>query len=194
LVRNLRRVIPFPATTFPAPSLNPKGGAGFLVVLLEPQPPEAAMANNTGRKTLKKADLLKAIKIPESTFEHWTDRKVIEPNREDLPGDGRGKPRRFGLRTAKKLAIAHKISQLRIPANAAVKLAEMFTDDSQIGRTAGDLFPIGVTYILATPSGSASVVNVKPEEDVSQLLQDATIVVNVNQILSAINFEIGIIK
>jgi hypothetical protein len=35
---------------------------------------------------------------------------------------------------------------------------------------------------------------VKPEEDVSQLLQEATIVVNVNQILSAINFEIGIIK
>jgi hypothetical protein len=152
------------------------------------------MANNTGRKTLKKADLLKAIKIPESTFEHWTDRKVIEPTREDSPGDGRGKPRLFGLRTAKKLAIAHKISQLRIPANRAVKLAEMFTDDSQIGRTAGDLFPIGLTYILATPSGSASVVNVKPEDDVSQLLQDATIVVNVNQILSAINFEIGIIK
>jgi hypothetical protein len=151
------------------------------------------MANNTGRKTLKKADLLKAIRIPESTFEHWTDRKVIEPNREDSPGDGRGKPRRFGLRTAKKLAIAHKISQLRIPANIAVKLAEMFTDDSQIGRTAGDLFPIGLTYILATPSGNA-VVNVKPEEDVSQLLQDATIVVNVNQILSAIKFEPGIIK
>jgi hypothetical protein len=98
------------------------------------------------------------------------------------------------LRTAKKLAIAHKISQLRIPANIAVKLAEMFTDDSQVGRTAGDLFPIGLTYILATPSGNASVVNVKPEEDVSQLLQEATIVVNLNQILSAINFEIGIIK
>jgi hypothetical protein len=152
------------------------------------------MANNTGRRTLKKADLLKATKIPLSTFEHWTDRKLIKPSGEDVAGDGRGKPRQFGFRTMTKLAIAHKIALLGIPANKAVKLAEHFTDEPQRGRAIGSLFPIGLTYILATPSGSASVTNVKPEEDVSQLLQDATIVVNVNQIIASINLEIGTIK
>ena len=46
---------------------------------------------------------------------------------------------------------------------------------------------------MAKPDGVASVVNVKPEE-VSRLLEDATLVVNVNQIVSSINFDLGTIK
>jgi hypothetical protein len=151
------------------------------------------MANSTARRSLKKAELLRATKIPESTFEHWTDRKVIKLNGEDVPGNGKGKPRRFGFRTVKKITLAHKISQLGIPADRAVKLAEKFTDHPQSGRPHGDLFPIGMTYIIVTPD-NATVVNVKPEEDVGLLLRDATIVVNVNQIISKINLELGIIK
>jgi len=74
-----------------------------------------------------------------------------------------------------------------------VSLATKFSDEPQHGRPLGGLFPVGETYIIAT-GGVGSVVSVKPEEDVSALLQDATIVVNVNKIISAINFEIGTIK
>jgi hypothetical protein len=151
------------------------------------------MANKPANRTLKKLDVLKAIQIPNQTFQHWFDRRVVPLSGEDVPGDGKGKPRRFGVRTVTKLAIAHKISRLGIPANTAVSLASKFTDTPQHGRPIGGVFPDGLTYILATPDGG-SVVNVKPEEDVSSLLQDATIVVNVNQIISAINFEIGISK
>ena len=152
------------------------------------------MANKPATRTLKKADVLKATNISNQTFQHWLDRRVIGLSGDDAPGDGRGRPRRFGIRTITKLAIAHRISKLGIPANIAVTLASKFTDLPQHGRPIGGVFPIGLTYILATPDGSGSVVNLKPEEDISTVLHDATIVVNVNQIISEINFDIGIIK
>jgi hypothetical protein len=145
-------------------------------------------------RTFKKSELLKVTKIPNHTFQHWFDRRVIPLSSDDDPGNGKGKPRRFSTRTITKLAIAHKISLVGIPANMAVALAAKFTDTPQYGRPIGGLFPVGVTYIIATPDGVASVTNVKPEGDVSHLLQDATIVVNVNQIISKINLELGIIK
>jgi hypothetical protein len=92
------------------------------------------------------------------------------------------------------LAIAHKIAQLGIPANIAVTLATKFTDEPQNGRPLGGTFPIGTTYVLAKPNGVALVVNLKPEEDVSRLLDDATIVVNVSRIISSMHLEIGAIN
>jgi hypothetical protein len=154
---------------------------------------EAVMANRPANRTLKKSDVLKAIRIPNQTFQHWTDRRVMPLSGDDVPGDGKGKPRRFGIRSVTKLAIAHKISLCGIPANIAVKLASKFTDEPQHGRPLGGLFPTGQSYILST-GGTGSVVNVQADEDVSKFLQDATIVVNVSQIISSINFEIGIIK
>ena len=144
--------------------------------------------------TYKSAAVVAATKIPVETFNRWLDRKVIKLASDDIPGDGRGKPRRFGMRTITTLAIAHKTSLLGIPANTAVDLALKFTDSPQHGRPIGGVFPIGLTYIVATPDGNASVINVKPEEDAATLLQDATIVINVNKIISAINFEIGTIQ
>jgi hypothetical protein len=152
------------------------------------------MANKPANRTLKKSDVLKATKIPNHTFQHWYDRRVIGLSGDDVPGDGKGKPRRFGIRSIIKLAIAHKISQLGIPANIAVTLASKFTDTPQYGRPIGGLFAGGLTYILATLDGVGSVVNVQADEDVGKFLQDATIVVNVSQIISSINFDIGIIK
>jgi hypothetical protein len=152
------------------------------------------MANKPANRTLKKSDVLRATKIPNHTFQHWYDRRVIGLSGDDVPGDGKGKPRRFGVRSVIRLAIAHKISQLGIPANIAVTLASRFSDRPQYGRPIGSPFPNGLTYILATPDGAGSVVNVQFDEDVSKFLQDATIVVNVSQIISSINFEIGIIK
>ncbi|MFC7700917.1 hypothetical protein ACFQX9_30075 [Bradyrhizobium sp. GCM10028915] len=152
------------------------------------------MANRPANRTFKKKEVLKAITIPESTFEHWADRKLFGLAPDDFPGDGRGKPRRFGMRTLVKLAIAYRASLTGIPANLAVSLAEKFTDTPQHGRPLGQPFPIGTTWIVLSPSRKASVVNVKPEEDASALLEEATIVINVNRIISAINFDIGIIK
>lgn len=139
----------------------------------------------------KSAAAVAAINIPKGTFNRWLDRKVIGLAPDDIPGDGRGKPRRFGTRTITKLAIAHRISLLGVPANIAVALASKFTDLPQHRRPLGGLFPVGLTFIIQTPNGTGTVVNLKPEEDIGTLLQDASIVVNVNAIISKINYELG---
>jgi hypothetical protein len=152
------------------------------------------MADRPASRTFKKSEVLKATKIPNHTFQHWMDRRVVRLSPNDYPGDGKGKPRRFSINTATTLAIAHKISLLGIPANKAVTWARQFTEVPQHGRPLGQPFPIGTTYILSSPDGAASVVCVKPEENVGMLLKDASVVVNVNRVLSEINFELGIIK
>ena len=96
----------------------------------------------------KTAAVVAATKIPIETFYRWLDRRVIPLSRDDVPGNGRGKPRRFCVRTVTKLAIAHKISQLGIPANIAVTLASKFTDEPQNGRPIGSVFPVGSPLIL----------------------------------------------
>jgi hypothetical protein len=152
------------------------------------------MANNTARQSLKKADLLRATKIPEPTFEHWIDRRLIELNRDDVVRAGKGKPNLYGHRTAKKLAIAHKGTKLGLPANIAVELAKTFTDKPQRGRPLGEVFVEGTTWVTATDDGVALVVNTKSSDDVVMMLRAATIALNVNQIISAIDFDIGIVK
>jgi hypothetical protein len=149
------------------------------------------MADRSANRTFQKKDVLKATSIPNQTFQHWYDRRVVPLSSDDCPGGGKGRPRRFGLRSIHKLAIAHRISLLGVPANLAVSLASKFTDMPQYGRPLGGLFPVGLTVIIATPGGTGTVVNLKPEEDIGTLLQDASIVVNVNEIISKINFEVG---
>jgi hypothetical protein len=152
------------------------------------------MANNTARQSLKKADLLRATKIPESTFEHWIDRHLVKLNRDDVAGEGKGRPRHYSLRTVTKLAIAHRATKLGLPANIAVALASKFTDQPQCGRPLGRVFDEGTTWVSATANGVASVVNTKSSDDVVLMLRDATIALNVNQIISEIEFDIGIVK
>lgn len=142
----------------------------------------------------KSAAAVAAINIPKQTFNRWLDRRIIGLAPDDIPGVGRGKPRRFGMRTITKLAIAHRISLLNVPANTAVTLASKFTDEAQCGRPLGGLFPVGLTFIVVNPGGLGAVVNLKPEEDIGTIIQDASMIVNINAVISQINFEVGIPK
>lgn len=152
------------------------------------------MANRPANRTFKKKEVLKAITIPESTFEHWADRKVFGLAPDDFPGDGRGKPRRFCTRTIVKLAIAHKISLLGIPANIAVAMASKFTDVPQHGRPIGQPFPVGRTVLLATPDGVGAIRNIQPDGDLDSLFNtEAAIVVDIGAIVSTLHLRLATI-
>ncbi|QIG92444.1 hypothetical protein [Bradyrhizobium sp. 6(2017)] len=152
------------------------------------------MANKKASQTLKKADVIKATQINEQTFEHWTDRRVIRLSGEDDPGDGRGKPRRFGMRTITKLAIAHRISLLGIPANMAVTLSSQFVDEPQRGRNIGCLFPTGRTILTATQDGAATIHNVQPDGDIDSILKtEAALVVDIGSIIENLHLRLNTI-
>jgi hypothetical protein len=144
---------------------------------------------------LKSAAAVAAINIPKDTFNRWLDRKVIQLSPDDIPGDGRGKPRRFGMQTITKLAIAHKISLLGIPANIAVALATKFTDEPQCGRQIGRPFPMGKTVLTASPDGTARIHNIQPDGDLDSILKsDAALVVDIGAIITPILSQLDTIR
>jgi hypothetical protein len=143
------------------------------------------------RGKLKSAAVVAATNIPIDTFNRWLDRKVIELSGDDIPGDGRGKPRRFGTRTITKLAIAHQISLLGIPANIAVSLAETFTDQPQRGRPMGCPFPIGKTVLTLTQGGEATIHNIAPDSDLDSILKnEVALVVNIGSIFENLHLRL----
>lgn len=146
------------------------------------------MAKQTAIRTLKKSDVLKATDISQHTFQHWLDRRVITLAGDDFPGDGKGKPRRFGLRTISQIAIAHRIASLGVPATTAVNLAAKFTNEPQCGRPIGGLFPRGRTILMASHEGTARVINIEPDSTIDAAMTgDASIIVDVGAILSTIH-------
>jgi hypothetical protein len=143
----------------------------------------------------KSAAVVTATKIPIDTFNRWLDRRVIELSGDDVPGDGRGKPRRFGVRTITKLAIAHPISLLGIPPKMAVSLASKFTDEPQHGRPMGCPFPRGKTVLTVSHGGAACIHNVLPDGDIDSLLNtQSAIVVNIGAIISNLNLRLATIQ
>lgn len=152
------------------------------------------MAQTNAKRTLKKAEVLKATKIPLHTFQNWFDRRAVKLTGDDVSTDTPGKPRGFGLRTIVKLAIAHRVSLLGIPATAAVALAETFTDKPQVGRELGQPFKTGRTFLFSVPDGTCKIVNVQGDQDISEHFQDATIIVDVGLIVEETLSRISVIK
>jgi len=143
----------------------------------------------------KSAAVVAVTKIPIETFNRWLDRRVIRLSCDDVPGEGRGKPRRFGLRTITKFAIAHRISLLGIPADTAARLASKFTDEPQHGRPIGGVFPRGRTILLATPDGVGAIKNIQPDGDIDSLLStESAVVVDIGTIISNLTLRLATIQ
>jgi hypothetical protein len=150
------------------------------------------MAQQSASRIFKKADIHEATEIPLHTFQHWFDRRIIRLSSDDDPGDGKGTPRRFGIRRVYQIAIAYRLSRLGVPANIAVTLAALFSDTPQHGREIGRLFQTGRTLLVATPDGCGRIEHLEPDQDIGSLLtDDAAIVVDLNKIISKINSRIG---
>jgi hypothetical protein len=146
------------------------------------------MAKPTACLTLKKSQIIKATGITLHTFQHWMDRRLIIMSGEDVPGSGKGSPRRFGIRRVYQIAVAHRLALLGIPANIAITLAAKFTDEPQHGRPIGGVFPTGRTILLVSADGTSRVANLQPDASIDALITtDATIVVDIGAILNNIH-------
>jgi hypothetical protein len=153
------------------------------------------MAKQTADRSLKKADVLQATGISLHTFQHWMDRRLIILSGDDIPGDGKGRPRRFGMRRVYQIAIAHKIASLGIPANTAITLAARFTDEPQRGRPIGGLFPQGRTVLIVSNDGTSKITNVEADATIDSFLTaDASLIVDVGAILNNIHTRLDILN
>lgn len=153
------------------------------------------MSQSLAKLTFQKKDVLLATQIPITTFQHWTDRRVIKLAGDDVPSNAPGHARRFGLRSIYKIAIAYRISQLGVSANIALTLASKFTDEAQRGRDFGKLYPLGATLLVATPDGTGSIINLQPDQQLTSVLHDDTaLVIDIGRIITKVDSRIMDLK
>ncbi len=110
------------------------------------------------------------------------DRKVIKIPE---PKPGKGRPRLAGLSTIYVIAIWDALTKVFIPPTKAMDLAELFVKP-QRGRDLGQKFDSGKTLLLIT-DGIGKIINLQADQDISSYLQEATIIVDLGQIVSTVN-------
>jgi hypothetical protein len=135
------------------------------------------------RGSYKLTAAAKAADISPKTLNRNIDRKIIK-----IPGPnpGKGNPRPFSLCLIHEIAIGHALTKLSVSPTVAMALAHKFVEP-QRGRDLGKPFATGKTFLIATQDGSGSVVNLPADQDILPFLQEATIVVDLVKIISAVN-------
>jgi hypothetical protein len=131
----------------------------------------------------KCAAVVAATKIPIETFNRWLDRKVCGA---DEKANGKGRPRKWSLSRVHEIAIGHALTKLSVSPTVAMSLAHKFVEP-QRGRDLGKPFDTGKTIMLVTQDGAGSIINLQADQDISPYLQEATIVVDLGKIISAVN-------
>ena len=141
--------------------------------------------------TLKSAAVVAATNIPMAKLNRWSDRKIITMRSKDKKAGGKGVARGFSLGRIYQIAIAFELTKLKIPAKDAMALAAKF-EEPQRGRELGKLFPLGHTLLVARTDGTGEIVNLPPDGDLQSLFtDDATVVANLNGIISRVTQRLG---
>jgi hypothetical protein len=130
----------------------------------------------------KLSDAAKLAGVPIKKMTRDIDRGVIE-----IQGGepGKGNPRRFNLDCIYKTAIGWALARAYVPPKKAMALAQLYFEP-QRGRVLGRPFADGKTLMLVT-DGVGSIINLQIDQDISPHLRQATIVVDIGNIISTVN-------
>jgi hypothetical protein len=142
-------------------------------------------------------DVVRAVGLPVGTLVHWLDRHIIAMRGNDIEPGGSGKPRQFSRNRVEQVAITHALTQLGTSPSVAAEAAAHFTDHSQPGRPAGELFPSGATWLVVS-LGRTVVTNVEPGATATDLLSgallgvrpDAVIVLDVGRVVDRVTTKL----
>jgi hypothetical protein len=136
---------------------------------------------------LKLGGLSRATGVSVPTLGRWFDRGTIKQSRRDKASTGHGDHRQFSRNTVVQIAIARKLIELGIAAGRANKYAAVFTDEYQTGRSSGELFPCGKTFLIVGPEG-AFVRNAFHDTLLSDVSKDGVcMIVELNRVVEYVN-------
>ncbi len=94
------------------------------------------------------------IRLP--TLHRWLDRRVFMPSPAEI-GEGSGNYRTFGRARLNQIAIAKALIEIGLPAAQSNANARLFTEQSQRGRQANELFEAARTLLVISKTGTAIV-------------------------------------
>jgi hypothetical protein len=116
------------------------------------------------------------------------DRGIVVPETRKSP-PGKGNHRSIDRCCIDAIAIGVALTKLSVTPAVAMILAQKFFEP-QRGRKLGKPFDNGKTFMLVTTDGTASIINLEADQDISLFLQEATIVVDLGKIIATVNSRI----
>lgn len=96
----------------------------------------------------------RACGLPNSTLCQWLDRKIIKPGLDDVDEGTSGVPRQFTKRRVLQMALTSELVRIGLKAGDAAQAAAVFSDESQDGRAAGEVFAEGKTALIVDENGA----------------------------------------
>ncbi|SDE12188.1 hypothetical protein SAMN05216337_102059 [Bradyrhizobium brasilense] len=114
----------------------------------------------------------KAADTPLATLQRYLQRNHITLQPCDVPSRGCGENRGYSLRRVLQIALTTELTRLGIGPSRAAKAAFEFTDRGNPGRGVGELFPLGRTLLVGLPRGDSKVMNIPPDQTISDVLSD----------------------
>jgi hypothetical protein len=115
---------------------------------------------------------------PEKQYQ-WDDRGITVPSRNDKLPTGSGDPHLKSIKTVYQLTIAAAFVSCGVGPKLAAKAARTFTDHSQPGRVAGELFEQGLTLLCLRKTGPV-VINASHYADFSYLSDHGAAIVAID--------------
>lgn len=126
--------------------------------------------------------------VPAPTLQRLLQRNHITLQPCDVPSRGCGENRGFSRRRINQLALTSELMRVGIAPARAAKAAYKFSDEGNLGRPVGELFPLGKTFLVGLPGGENKVVNVPPDLSIADALVNdtAAFIINVTRVIERI--------
>jgi hypothetical protein len=130
----------------------------------------------------------KATGTPLATLQRYLQRNHITLQPCDVPSRGCGDNRGYSLRRIYQIALTTELTRLGIGPSRAAKAAFEFTDRGNPGRDVGGLYPLGQTLVVGLPRGESKVINVPPDQSLSEVLPNytAAFIINCNNVVAKV--------
>jgi hypothetical protein len=122
------------------------------------------------------------------TLQRYKQQGLVRLQPCDVPSSGSGDKCGYSHRRAIQIALITELNKIGIAPSRAAKAAFEFSDKGNSGRAVGELYPLGVTYVVGLAGAENKVVNVPPDLSVSDVLANdtAAFIINVNNVVAKV--------
>lgn len=111
---------------------------------------------------VRTGDAAYASGLAPAVLQQWLDRGLVTLSPLDKASSGSGDNRLLTIRRVTQIAIVTALNDHGVPVRVAAGMARRYTDEGNVGRQPGELYPTGSTFLVQDTPSAARVVNELP--------------------------------
>ena len=139
-------------------------------------------------KTYEAGVVAQATDTPLPTIQRYKQQGIVRLQSCDVPSSGSGEKCGYSVRRMIQFALITEQNRLGITPSRAAKAAFEFSDKGNTGRSVGELYPLGTTYLVGLADGENRIVNVPPDLSIADVLSNdsAAFIINCSNVVAKI--------